>query len=1062
MDEIKKRTVWIINPKNVVFAFLSLLFSDPTGDLVTSSHNQRLKVNKGHEKTELRFGKYLILITGIVLFLCFIPIISAAVPVAQFNGVPTSGAPPLTVTFKDMSTGSPTGWAWFFGDESYTRPWIEMTANAGWSARHGYSTVALPDGSIVLMGGIENIGGGNLGNKLKNDVWRSTDKGKTWTQMTADAEWSARAGHSSVAMPDGSILLMGGSDISSTGVQRLLNDVWISTDKGATWTQVMPSSVLGGLWGPREYPSSVVLPDGSIVLMGGYVWEGDYLHDVWRSTDKGATWTQMTSNAGWSAINGPSCVAMPDGSVVLMAGAGNDIWRSMDNGVSWKQVIAHAEWSARGDPKSVVLPDGSIVLMGGTDYTIGDLNDVWRFQPGFFGEKSYGHPWTEMTASSGWAGRDLHTSVIMPDGSIVLMGGIDGSYNTRNDVWRSTDNGVTWTQMTSNAGWSPRSDFSSVAMPDGSIVLMGGIDKYSNFKNDTWRSTDNGKTWTLMSESSGWLARYGQTSVVMPDGSIVLMGGVTPLGSGKRLNDVWRSTDNGKTWTQLTVNAGWSGRFHQSSVVIPGGSIVLMGGKDDSGYKNDVWRSTDNGKTWTQLTASAGWSMRWEHSSVVLSDGSIVLMGGYDGTNYFNDVWRSTDSGTIWMQLSNAEWSARTGHTSVATLDGSIVLMGGYTKSGGMMNDVWRLDPSAPSAQYPSHTYTLPGMYSVALQASNADGYNGILKIGYITVNAPSTAGEIMAFNLPGVSGAGTAVITSTSSTTGTITITVPYGTDKNALIPTFTLSSGATAQVGSTAQVSGKTANNFNSPVTYVITAADGITKKTWIVTVATAPNTAAEITSYSLPGQIGSSVINSGTGTIQVTVPSRTNVNSMIASFILSPSATAKVSSVPQISGVTANNFASPVTYVVTAEDGITTKTWTVTVIINVKTEIKIVPKTLNLGSKGYFIAFITLPDGYSGATFDMKTVTCSGAPAVRMMRVKIFPRIVGFVFKTSDLKSVQLGKKVTLTVTGELNNKFRKYIFAGSDTVNVISKPLWQSDDIKDVSHIADDQLFKTYSP
>ena len=35
---------------------------------------------------------------------------------ADFNGTPTSGAPPLNVSFTDASTNSPTSWAWDFGD----------------------------------------------------------------------------------------------------------------------------------------------------------------------------------------------------------------------------------------------------------------------------------------------------------------------------------------------------------------------------------------------------------------------------------------------------------------------------------------------------------------------------------------------------------------------------------------------------------------------------------------------------------------------------------------------------------------------------------------------------------------------------------------------------------------------------------------------------------------------------------------------------------------------------------------------------------------------------------
>ena len=54
---------------------------------------------------------------------------------ADFSGVPRSGITPFPVSFTDTSTGSPTGWAWYFGDENYTQPWTQMTASADWSGR---------------------------------------------------------------------------------------------------------------------------------------------------------------------------------------------------------------------------------------------------------------------------------------------------------------------------------------------------------------------------------------------------------------------------------------------------------------------------------------------------------------------------------------------------------------------------------------------------------------------------------------------------------------------------------------------------------------------------------------------------------------------------------------------------------------------------------------------------------------------------------------------------------------------------------------------------------------
>ena len=70
----------------------------------------------------------------------------------------------------------------------------------------------------------------------------------------------------------------------------------------------------------------------------------------------------------------------------------------------------------------------------------------------------------------------------------------------------------------------------------------------------------------------------------------------------------------------------------------------------------------------------------------------------------------------------------------------------------------------------------------------------------------------------------------------------------------------------------------------------------------------------------------INYTAGTIAATVPSGTVVTSLIHSFTLNNGASAKVSSTPQVSGITANSFSAPLAIVVTSVAG-NTKTFTVT---------------------------------------------------------------------------------------------------------------------------------------
>lgn len=307
---------------------------------------------------------------------------------------------------------------------------------------------------------------------------------------------------------------------------------------------------------------------------------------------------------------------------------------------NWVQMTADAGWPARGFFSSVAMPDGSIVLMGGFDGHV-LYNDVWR-------STDSGATWTQMSPKAGWTARYFHGSVAMPDGSIVLIGGEDGTPQT--DVWRSTDYGATWTRIAADAGWAPREHLSTILMPDGSIIVSGGtLPSGTTMFNDVWRSADNGATWTRVTANAGWSPRYGHSMIVMEDGSIILTGGVS-FGSGY-LNDVWRSQDGGSTWTRINANAGWVHRFFHSTIAMPDGSILLTGGgynpNDNGKEMNDTWRSTDDGATWTEISSRAGWIGREGQGSVLMRDGSIVLMGGRDvSLNYKNDVWRMAPIGS--------------------------------------------------------------------------------------------------------------------------------------------------------------------------------------------------------------------------------------------------------------------------------------------------------------------------------------------------------------------------------------------------------------------------------
>ena len=94
----------------------------------------------------------------------------------------------------------------------------------------------------------------------------------------------------------------------------------------------------------------------------------------------------------------------------------------------------------------------------------------------------------------------------------------------------------------------------------------------------------------------------------------------------------------------------------------------------------------------------------------------------------------------------------------------------------------------------------------------------------------------------------------------GTIAVTVPFGTAVTALAATF-ITTGASVKVGSTVQTSGTTTNDFTNPVTYIVTAADGSTHN-YVVTVTIAPPDPPNITTN--PSSI--TVIGPATATFTV----------------------------------------------------------------------------------------------------------------------------------------------------------------------------------------------------
>ena len=106
--------------------------------------------------------------------------------------------------------------------------------------------------------------------------------------------------------------------------------------------------------------------------------------------------------------------------------------------------------------------------------------------------------------------------------------------------------------------------------------------------------------------------------------------------AGTYLGGVFRSTDNGDSWTE--INNGLTSAY-VFSFAINSSDHIFAGTSGDG-----VFRSTDNGDTWTEINNGL---TNLVVNSLAINSSDHILAGTYGG------AFRSTDNGDNWMQINN-------------------------------------------------------------------------------------------------------------------------------------------------------------------------------------------------------------------------------------------------------------------------------------------------------------------------------------------------------------------------------------------------------------------------
>ena len=301
-------------------------------------------------------------------------------------------------------------------------------------------------------------------------------------------------------------------------------------------------------------------------------------------------------------------------------------------------------------------------------------NEFWMGTTGggVFKSINDGQSWAPVTDKyfGGTIGA-IGVSASSPD--VVYVGGgeypIRGNVSHGDGVWKTTDGGKTWTSM----GLTETRQIADIVVnptnPD--LVYVGALGHVwaPNPERGVFRSKDGGKTWEKI------LFRNDSTGVVDlvmdPSNPNVLYAGLwqagrTPwlLSSGGKGSGMFKTTDGGDHWTEITRNPGLpEGIWGNIGITVSGGNSnrIWANIEADSG---GVFRSDDGGATWQRTNNDRNLRQRaWYYTKIhadskdtnVVYVNNVSFMKSTDGGKTFRAVrgMQHGDSHDLWIDPKN-------------------------------------------------------------------------------------------------------------------------------------------------------------------------------------------------------------------------------------------------------------------------------------------------------------------------------------------------------------------------------------------------------------------------
>ncbi len=307
---------------------------------------------------------------------------------------------------------------------------------------------------------------------------------------------------------------------------------------------------------------------------------------IWRSTDGGVSWNQLSSTTSDTFYYCHDMLVHPVTSDIYVATRRAGIMRSKDGGQTWEQVLGVDNGSLRNEATDIELTaDNELVVCIGNFST-----DGIYFSPtgnaGDWDHRMSGLPTTVRRIELATAPSNADVMYCIPTSSVRI------DSNRIHGVYRSDDKGMTWDtlalpggnrDMARKQGWYDL--IVKVSPDDEDFVLVGGL--------NTYRTLDGGKSWQKMFEgstrerrkdSSLQYVHVDQHEVVFKTSDTVLLGND---GGIYRCDDIKADTP---FFYDINKNYNVT-QFYACAIDAKAGSQFVIGGTQDNGSQG----STDHG-----------------------------------------------------------------------------------------------------------------------------------------------------------------------------------------------------------------------------------------------------------------------------------------------------------------------------------------------------------------------------------------------------------------------------------------------------------------------------------